>query len=182
MTLLSENLRTIRKHHKCTQMAMAQVLGIGFRTYVRYEGGERDAPSSTLVQIAQLGSISLDRLLTTCLTAKDFEFPDTQTPPKVVKDPKIIGGSLSAGRLSLVGLREDIYICLDDKESEVLKKFRELPAQEKESSFQDGEWLIENRKKFDNKPDSSTRKNEKEKNLKQLKELAQLILPKPSKN
>jgi len=39
MTILSENLRTIRKHLNCTQMAISEVLDIGFRTYVRYEAG-----------------------------------------------------------------------------------------------------------------------------------------------
>ena len=46
MTVLSENLKTIRKNLKCTQGALSEVLGIGFRTYVRYEAGERDAPVS----------------------------------------------------------------------------------------------------------------------------------------
>ena len=65
MTILSENLKTIRKKLKCTQGALSEVLGIGFRTYVRYEAGERDAPISVLIKLARLGNISLDQFLTT---------------------------------------------------------------------------------------------------------------------
>ena len=73
MTTLSENMKTIRKGLSCTQMAIAKVLDIGFRTYVRYEAGERDAPVAVLVKFARLGSISLDRLLTTKLEPSDLE-------------------------------------------------------------------------------------------------------------
>ena len=59
MTILSENLRTIRKKLNCTQMALSEVLEIGFRTYVRYEAGERDAPVSVMVKLAKLGKVSL---------------------------------------------------------------------------------------------------------------------------
>ena len=65
MTVLSENLKIIRKKLDCTQNALSEVLEIGFRTYVRYEAGERDAPVSVLVKLARLASVSLDRLLTT---------------------------------------------------------------------------------------------------------------------
>ena len=44
MTILSNNLKVIRKNLNCTQTSLAEVLEIGFRTYVRYEAGERDAP------------------------------------------------------------------------------------------------------------------------------------------
>ncbi|PIR00965.1 MAG: hypothetical protein COV66_03825 [Nitrospinae bacterium CG11_big_fil_rev_8_21_14_0_20_45_15] len=171
MTLLSENLRAIRKYHQCTQKAMAQVLGIGFRSYVRYEAGERDAPPSALIQIAHLGSVSLDRLLTTHLNAKDLDFPDSKTPPEILKKPQIINGSLSAGRLSLKGLRADIYLCRNDKESEVLNKFRGLSPSEKEKTFQDGEWLIKNRNKLQKQSNPQSRKILKAERLNQLKEI-----------
>ncbi len=41
-------------------MALSEALEIGFRTYVRYEAGERNAP--VMVKLAKLGNVSLDRL------------------------------------------------------------------------------------------------------------------------
>ena len=72
MTVLAENLKTIRKDLHCTQMAISEVLGIGFRTYVRYEAGERDAPVSVLIKMAKLGNIPLDRFLTHKITPMDL--------------------------------------------------------------------------------------------------------------
>ena len=82
MTILAENLKTIRKHLNCTQMAISQVIEVGFRTYVRYEAGERDAPVSVLVKLARLGNISLDRLLTTKVTPEDLEVSGFRQPTK----------------------------------------------------------------------------------------------------
>ena len=76
MIVLAENMRTIRKSLKCTQMALAQVLDIGFRTYVRYESGERDAPVSVMIKLSRLGNISLDRLLTTRISNEELKHPD----------------------------------------------------------------------------------------------------------
>lgn len=81
MTVLAENLKTIRKGLPCTQMAISEVLEIGFRTYVRYEAGERDAPISVLIKIAKLGNISLDCLLTTKITADVIKTPDAEKAP-----------------------------------------------------------------------------------------------------
>jgi transcriptional regulator with XRE-family HTH domain len=64
MSILARNIKTIRKELKCTQSAMSSVLKVGFRTYVRYEAGERDAPVSVLVKLANMGNLSLEHLLT----------------------------------------------------------------------------------------------------------------------
>ena len=64
MSILSKNVKLIRRELRCTQSAMAEILRIGFRTYVRYEAGERDAPVSVLIKLAHLGNISLEQLLT----------------------------------------------------------------------------------------------------------------------
>ena len=64
MTVLSDNLKTIRKKLNYTQVALSEILGFGFRSYVRYEAGERDAPISVLVKLARFGKVSLDRFLT----------------------------------------------------------------------------------------------------------------------
>ena len=82
MTVLSENLKIIRKKLNYTQLGLSEVLEIGFRTYVRYEAGERDAPVSILVKMARLGELSLDRLLTTKVLLEELQTPDQKILPK----------------------------------------------------------------------------------------------------
>ena len=72
MSVLAKNLKTIRKELGCTQSVMSEILKVGFRTFVRYEAGERDAPVSVLVKIARLGNISLEQLLTTAIEPNDI--------------------------------------------------------------------------------------------------------------
>ena len=60
MLILAKNIKAIRKELGCTQSVMANILKVGFRTFVRYEVGERDAPIAVLVKIARLGNISLE--------------------------------------------------------------------------------------------------------------------------
>ena len=79
MTVLAQNLKTIRSKLSQTQITLASLLDIGFRTYVRYETGKRDAPVSVLIKMAKLGDISLDRLLTTILTLESLEMPNPET-------------------------------------------------------------------------------------------------------
>ena len=64
MSTLAKNLKTIRRELGCTQSVMSKILKVGFRTFVRYEAGQRDAPVSVLIKIAHLGNISLEQLLT----------------------------------------------------------------------------------------------------------------------
>ena len=42
MSILAKNLKTIREELDCTQSTMSGILKVGFRTFVRYEAGERD--------------------------------------------------------------------------------------------------------------------------------------------
>ncbi len=67
MTILAKNLKVVRKELGCTQTMMADILKVGFRTFVRYEAGERDAPVAVLVKIARLGNISLEKFLNRCI-------------------------------------------------------------------------------------------------------------------
>ena len=144
MTILSENLRTIRKGLNCTQMAVSDVLDIGFRTYVRYEAGERDAPISVLVKIARLGNISLDRMLTSKITAEDLQHPDIATPPDQSESLEVIGGSLEKGRLSFKGLIDDFYIATNNNEKKLLNTFRKMDRVKKEKCLLEAEWLLKN--------------------------------------
>jgi len=45
------------------------LIDVGFRTYVRYEVGERHAPVNVVIKMAKLENISLDQLLSTALRA-----------------------------------------------------------------------------------------------------------------
>ena len=69
MTLLAQNLKIIRKKLNLTQITLARLIDVGFRTYVRYEVGERDALVNVLIKMAKLGNIPLDQLLSTALRA-----------------------------------------------------------------------------------------------------------------
>ena len=69
---VSNNLKVIRKNLNHTQTSLAKALDIGFRSYVRYEAGERDAPVSVLIKIAYLGNISLEQLLKTGIKPNDI--------------------------------------------------------------------------------------------------------------
>ena len=120
MTILSENLRTIRKKLNCTQMALSEVLEIGFRTYVRYEAGERDAPVSVMVKLAKLGKVSLDRLLTTEILLEDLDTPDQEKPQSTIRNAEVIGGGIEEGRLMFKGLLNDNLVT-NNKEEQKLK-------------------------------------------------------------
>ena len=61
---VSPKLKKIRKNQP-----HARLIDVGFRTYVRYEIGERHAPVNVLIKMAKLENISLDQLLSTALRA-----------------------------------------------------------------------------------------------------------------
>lgn len=147
MTILSENLKTIRKSLNCTQMALSEVLDIGFRTYVRYEAGERDAPVAVLVKLGKLGSISLDRLLTTKITPEDLANPDLDAPSAKSSKLEVIGGSLERGRVVFKGLRDDFFITTDNSEKKLLSTFRKMDPLKKDKCLLEIEWLLKNSKK-----------------------------------
>ncbi|MGV7221873.1 MAG: helix-turn-helix domain-containing protein [Nitrospinales bacterium] len=167
MTILAENLKTIRKGLNCTQMAVSDVLDIGFRTYVRYEAGERDAPISVLVKIARLGNISLDRMLTSKITPEDLKYPDIATPPEQSENLEVIGGSLEKGRLNFKGLIDDFYVATNNNEKKLLNTFRKMDRVKKEKCLLEAEWLLKNsrpQKTNDSKKISKKSFNAKNKN------------------
>ena len=146
MTILAENLKTIRKSLNCTQMAVSDVLEIGFRTYVRYEAGERDAPVSVLVKLARLGNISLDRMLTSKITREDLNNPDVATPPEKSSNLEVTGGSLDKGRLTFKGLMDDYFVATNNNEKKLLNTFRKMDRLKKEKCLLEAEWLLNNPK------------------------------------
>jgi transcriptional regulator with XRE-family HTH domain len=177
MTTLSENMKVIRKKLNCTQMAIAKVLDIGFRTYVRYEAGERDAPVAVLVKFARLGSISLDRLLTTKLEPSDLEMPDVPPPAGKLSQVEAIGGSLKEGRLVFKGISGDYYVAATADEKKLLNHFRKMNSKSKEQCLMDMEWSLKKNKgraiKTGKKKPS--RKIEKTRNTSKLKKMAKTI-------
>ena len=126
MTLLAKNLKTIRKKLCLTQSALARLLDIGFRTYVRYEAAKRDAPLPTLIKIAKLGSISLDRLLKTTLTLENLEIADSESTPSKPKKIEIITGGVQEGKAMFIGLKHYHLITVNKLEKTLLLAYRKL--------------------------------------------------------
>ena len=62
MEILAERLFALRKEKKWSQQEAAKQLDIAFRSYRRYEAGEREPPISALVHIADIYNVSLDYL------------------------------------------------------------------------------------------------------------------------
>jgi len=148
MTVLAQNLKTIRQNLSCTQMAISQVLDIGFRTYVRYEAGERDAPVAVLVKLARLGNISLDRLLTTPLTLADLKIPDVEEAPHAPKKMEIISGGPEEGRVMFKGLLNDHLISTNKNERNLLSSYRALSRPNRDKCLLDAEWILHNPQAF----------------------------------
>jgi transcriptional regulator with XRE-family HTH domain len=144
MTILSDNLKTIRKNHKYTQVALSEVLQIGFRTYVRYEAGERDVPVSVLVKLARLENLSLDRLLTTKVLSEDLQTPDKEKLPTSKAPLEVIGGGLEEGRLMFKGQLNDNLISTSKEEQKLLTLFRKLNSSNREKFLLDAEWIYTN--------------------------------------
>ena len=164
MKVLAQNLKTIRRSLHCTQMAISEVLDIGFRTYVRYEAGERDAPVAVLVKFARLGNLSLDRLLTTSLTLEDLKNPDVEKIPTTPQQMEVIGGGLEEGRVMFRGLTNDHLITTGMSEKNLLTEFRKLNRLDREKCVVDAEWILNNPKNFGlKKPPSESRKKKSEK-------------------
>jgi transcriptional regulator with XRE-family HTH domain len=176
MTVLAQNLKTIRQNLSCTQMAISQVLDIGFRTYVRYEAGERDAPVAVLVKLARLGNISLDRLLTTPLTLADLKIPDVEDFPRAPKKMEVIIGGPEEGRVMFKGLLNDHLISTNKNERNLLSQYRALNRSNRDKCLLDAEWVLHNPQAF--KPSKGphiSRKTQKAKNAQILETMAKSI-------
>lgn len=58
-----KRLNQVRKEHGQTAQNMADMLGIGLRSYRAYESGDREPQFSTLIKIADFLDVSTDYLL-----------------------------------------------------------------------------------------------------------------------
>ena len=63
MSALSDNLYNLRKEKGLTQEEVAKCMDVVFRSYRRYESGEREPVASTLVKMADYYGVTIDYLL-----------------------------------------------------------------------------------------------------------------------
>ncbi len=128
MSVLAQNIRTIRRELKCTQSAMSDILKVGFRTYVRYEAGERDAPVAILVKLARLGNLSLEQLLTQEISG-DHICPIEGDSLNVVP-PQVKSANFRTGHIVFRKPSRESLLTIDESEKKVLSLFRKMSSEE----------------------------------------------------
>lgn len=131
MPILASNIKVIRKELKCTQSTMSSILKVGFRTYVRYEAGERDAPVSVLVKLANMGNLSLDHLLTR--EVKPYNVMPAQASFAERGQTEVKAADFRMGHISFRKPVKERLMTVDDSEKKLLSIFRKLhPDQQDE--------------------------------------------------
>ncbi len=125
MSILAKNIKTIRKELGCTQTDFADIVRVGFRTYVRYEAGERDAPVSVLVKIAKVANMSLERMLTVEVHKPDI----LPAPPSLqVTVPEVKRCHFRVGQIEFKKPSSRRLLTVDDAERKLLGFFRRMPS------------------------------------------------------
>ena len=167
MSILAKNLKTIRKELGCTQSVMSEILKVGFRTFVRYEAGARDAPVSVLVKIARLGNISLEQLLTSEIDKNDIA--PLQKVNKSISPTEVSVVDFKEGSVVFNNPSRQEIITLDGDERKMLTLFRKMgPQMQKDclsSLGQIAESGIAKSKLLDKAGREQRSKNEKEAGL-----------------
>lgn len=180
MSILAKNLRTIRKELACTQSMMADILKVGFRTYVRYEGGERDAPVAVLVKIARLGNISLDTLLTNEVE-RSFISP-VKALDKNSSPPEVRTVDFRSGKISLRKPARQEFITINDSEKKILSIFRKMsPELQKNCLKNMGKVSREKKESSQAAPRQIKKSSTRTKKATAVKKLAKRSLPKNSR-
>ena len=126
MSGLAKNIRLIRKELRCTQSVMAVILKIGFRTYVRYEAGERDAPVSVLVKLARLGNMSLERLLTSEIGSHDISPVPAISKGDAPPETKVV--NFRKGEIEFKKAARQELMTIDPSERRILTLFRKMDS------------------------------------------------------
>ena len=124
MSGLAKNIRLIRKELRCTQSVMAGILEVGFRTYVRYEAGERDAPVSILVKLARLGNISLEQLLTSEIGSHDISPVPAISKGDAPPETKVV--NFRKGEIEFKKAARQELMTIDPSERKMLTLFRKM--------------------------------------------------------
>jgi transcriptional regulator with XRE-family HTH domain len=127
MSILAKNLKMIRKELGCTQSVMSGILKVGFRTFVRYEAGERDAPVAVLVKIARLGNISLEQLLTSKIDKNDVA--PLQKIHKDISSIEVSEVNFKEGVVVFDNPSRQELITVEDAEKKILTLFRKMSSQ-----------------------------------------------------
>ena len=140
MSVLAKNLKTIRKELGCTQSVMSEILKVGFRTFVRYEAGERDAPVSVLVKIARLGNISLEQLLTTAIEPNDIAPLEKINRGATVQVQTI---DFKVGQVTFKDPDHQELMTIDDAEKRILTLFRKMPQRLKKDCMDSVAQIVE---------------------------------------
>lgn len=135
MSILAQNMKIIRRELKCTQSAMSDILKVGFRTYVRYEAGERDAPVAVLVKMARLGNISLEHLLTQKIDSLAILPMDTETLN--LAPPEIKSVNFQTGHILFKKLTKEGMLALDEVEKKAISAYRRMPQNLKTTFLKD---------------------------------------------
>ena len=126
MSGLAKNIRLIRKELRCTQSVMAGILEVGFRTYVRYEAGERDAPVSVLVKLARLGNISLEQLLTSEIGSHDISPVPAISKGDAPPETKVV--NFRKGEIEFKKAARQELMTIDPLERRILTLFRKMDS------------------------------------------------------
>ena len=126
MSILAKNLKTIRKELGCTQSMMSGILKVGFRTFVRYEAGERDVPVSVLIKIARLANISLGKLLTPSI--KPIDIAPLKKISQGSNPGQIESLDFQTGYVTFKNPNCREIITVDDIERRILTLFRKMPS------------------------------------------------------
>jgi len=124
MSILARNIKTIRKELKCTQSSMSSILKVGFRTYVRYEAGERDAPVSVLVKLANMGNLSLEHLLTR--EVEPYNITPIQTSYLDSAPTEVKSVNFRIGQITFKKPIRERLMTIDDSEKKLLAIFRKM--------------------------------------------------------
>lgn len=135
MSILAQNMKTIRRELRCTQSAMSAILKVGFRTYVRYEAGERDAPVAVLVKMARLGNISLETLLTQKIENLSVLPMDTDTLNLTPPDVKSV--NFQTGQILFKKLTREGLLAVDEAEKKALSAYRRMPENQQVAFLKD---------------------------------------------
>ena len=135
MSILAQNLKTIRKELGCTQSVMANILKVGFRTYVRYEAGERDAPVAVLVKISKLGDLSLENLLTMEIDGVDVA--PVRTIPIKTDPPEVKSINFKTGQAEFKKPSRQETLAIGEDETKMLTIFRKMEPELQQKSLKD---------------------------------------------